>query len=103
MSTPALSQAGQSSHDGVVTPHGVPSTGGTRGSGVQEQRSIFLSLSWLRVCRLRFPFSDPQAPVLAGEATTVGDTASVIAELLAELRRDQFFQLRDEREAGPLA
>ena len=45
--------------------------------------------------------SVPQAPVLAGEATTVADVASVIAEL--RWRRDQFFQLRYDREAGPLA
>ena len=31
------------------------------------------------------PVSVPQAPVLAGEATTVGDMASVIAALRAEV------------------
>ena len=84
MSTPALSQAGQSSHDGVVTPHKVPSTRGDariRCPGAE----INLPFPLLATCvSFAVPVSDPQAPVLAGEATTAGDMASVIAELRRE-------------------
>ena len=71
-STLALSQAGQSSHGGVVD----------QASRSRDQSSFPSPGPCVSPA---VPVSVPQAPVPAGEATTVGDMASVIAELRAKL------------------
>ena len=84
ISTPALSQAGQSSHGSVVTP-----TRGTEHQGNARRRpgaEVNLPFPLPAPCvSSGVPVSVPQAPLLAGEATAVGDVASAIAELRAEL------------------
>ena len=85
ISTPALSQAGQSSHGSVVTP-----TRGTEHQGNARIRrpgaEVNLPFPPPAPCvSSAVPVSVPQAPVLAGKATAFGDMASAIAELRAEL------------------
>ena len=100
ISTSALSQAGQSSRSllpgEVVTP-----TRSTERQGDARVRcpgaEIHLLSPPLPPCvSSAVPGSVPHAPVLEGEAATVGDMASAIAELRAELAARPVLQLRDD-------
>ena len=102
ISTPALSQASQSSHGGIVNlTRGTEHQGDARIRRVHEQRSFFFSLLWPRVCVIcgfrlshKLQFWQGRRPQLeAWQASS--------PRFVRRWRRDQFVQLRDDREAGP--
>ena len=75
----------------------------TRGSGVQEQRSILLSLPCPCVCRLRFPFLSHKLQFWQGRRPQLETWRASSPSFVRSWRRDQFFQLWDDRETGPSA